>query len=56
MAKCLCLKEFVESKARLLIDGIPFMAEGYNRAKRILTGKYGKPSEVTDEERIQKRI
>ena len=27
---------------------LPFTFEGYNRAKRILVGKYGKPSEVAN--------
>ena len=31
---------------RLLIDGLPFTSEGYERAKAILQTKYGKPSEI----------
>ena len=42
------LKEFLEPKVRSIIDGLPFSSEGYNRAKSILEGKYGKPSEVAN--------
>ena len=28
------------------VDSLPFTAEGYNRAKAILTEKYGKESEI----------
>ena len=42
------LKEFLEPKVRSIIDGLPFTSEGYNRAKSILEGKYGKPSEVAN--------
>ena len=31
---------------RLLIDGLPFTSEGYEREKAILQTKYGKPSEI----------
>ena len=31
----------------MLIDGLPFTAEGYARAKSLLTSRYSKPSEVT---------
>ena len=30
----------------MLVDGLPFISEGYARAKSILTSSYGKPSEV----------
>ena len=40
------LKELVVSKVRLLIDGLPFTVEEYERAKNILKTKYGKTSEV----------
>ena len=40
------LKEFVELKVRKTIDGLPFTAEGYNRAKSILMDRYGKESEI----------
>ena len=42
------LKEFLEPKARSIIDGLPYTSEGYNRAKSILVGKHGKPSEVAN--------
>ena len=38
------LKEFVDLKVRKTIDGLPFTAEGYNRAKSILMDRYGKES------------
>ncbi len=40
------LKEFVDEKVRKGIDGLPFTAEGYNRAKGILEDRYGKESEI----------
>ena len=40
------LKELVEPKVRNAIDGLPFTAEGYERAKSILKSKYGKPCEI----------
>ena len=40
------LKEFVDPKVRLAIDGLPFTAEGYNRAKSILQDRFGKESEI----------
>ena len=40
------LKELLAPKARVLIDGLPFTTEGYERAKVILKSKFGKPSEV----------
>ena len=42
------LKELLIRKVRLSVDGLPFTAEGYNRAKNILKSKYGKPSEVAN--------
>ena len=48
VAKFSFLKEFLEPKARSMIDGLPFTSEGYNRAKSILVEKYGKPSEVAN--------
>ncbi len=36
------LKEFVEPKVRADIDGLPLTIEGYERAKNILKGEYGK--------------
>ena len=34
-------KEFVDSKVRSLIGGLPFNSEGYEKAKQILRTKYG---------------
>ena len=38
----------MEPKARSMLEGLPFTSEGYNQAKNILTGKYGKPSEAAN--------
>ena len=48
VSKLSYLKELLAPKVRLLIDGLPFNTEGYQRAKAILTSKYGKPSEVAN--------
>ena len=40
------LKELLAPKANVLINGLPFSAEGYGRAKLILESAYGKPTEV----------
>ena len=40
------LKELLAPKARVLIDGLPFVREGYKRPKVVLKSKFGKPSEV----------
>ena len=40
------LKEFVNSKVRNLIDGLPFTPEGYQKAEDLLTKRHGKASEV----------
>ncbi len=48
VAKFSYLKELVEPKVRLTIEGLPFSTEGYERAKQILKTKYGKPSEVAN--------
>ena len=40
------LKELLTPKAKVLINGLPFNAEGYERAKVILESAYGKPTEV----------
>ena len=40
------LKEMMSPQATSLINGLPFSAEGYERAKLILKDKYGKTSEV----------
>ena len=42
------LKELVDPKLRTEIDGLPFSSEGYERAKNILTRKYGQTSEVVN--------
>ena len=35
-------------KVRLLIKGLPWNTEGYERAKNILSSKFGKPSELAN--------
>ena len=40
------LKELLEPKVRVDIDGLPFSIEGYERAKNILKSEYGKSSEI----------
>ena len=42
------LKELLVPKVRLLVDGLPFTNEGYERAKAILKTKYGQASEVAN--------
>ena len=42
------LKELVEPKIRTNIDGLPLTTEGYSRAKAILSGEYGKTSEIVN--------
>ena len=42
------LKELVDPKIRTEIDGLPFSSEGYERAKNILSRKYGQTSEVVN--------
>ena len=42
------LKELVESRVRADIDRLPFNSEGYERAKSILKGEYGKISEIVN--------
>ena len=42
------LKELLVPKVRSAVDGLPYNIEGYERAKAILTAKYGKPSEVVN--------
>ena len=41
------LKELVNPKVRTSIDGLPFMTEGYQRAKNIKS-KYGQTSEIVN--------
>ena len=45
VAKFSYLKELVDSKVRDLIDGLPFTADGYQKAKDLLARRYGKTSE-----------
>ena len=40
------LKELLAPKAKVLINGLPFNAEGYKREKVILKSAYRKPTEV----------
>ena len=40
------LKEFVVPKVRKSIDGLPFIPEGYEKAKSILKERYGNDGEV----------
>ena len=40
------LKELLAPKAKVLINGLPFNAEGYERAKAIVESAYGKLMEV----------
>ena len=42
------LKELVDPKVRSTIDGLPFTAEGYERAKNIFKTKYGDNSEIVN--------
>ena len=40
------LRQLLDSKVRRTIEALPFTPECYNRAKNILTEKYGKESEI----------
>ena len=40
------LKELLIPRVRLLIEGLPFISEGYSRAKSLLLGKFGKSAEI----------
>lgn len=42
------LNEFIQPKVRAVIDGLPLTVEGYERAKNILKGEYGKTSEIVN--------
>lgn len=42
------LKELVEPKVKIDIDGLPLTSKGYERAKSILTSEYGKTSEIVN--------
>ena len=48
VAKFSYLKELLVPRVRSAIDGLPYNTEGYERAKAILTVKYGRPSEVAN--------
>ena len=42
VTKFACMKSFLDNRIKRQVDGLPFTSEGYNRAKIILKGKYGK--------------
>lgn len=42
------LKEMLEPKVKQGINGLPFITEGYERAKNILNTEYGKVSEIVN--------
>ena len=46
MSKFSYLKELLVPKAKVLINGLPVIAEGYERAKVIPESVYGKPTKV----------
>ena len=48
VSKFFYLNGLIIPKVHLLIDSLPFMSEGYTRAKNILLTKYEKPSEVAN--------
>ena len=48
VTKVAYLKDLLEPKVRAGIDGLPFLSEGYERAKNILRNKYGKTSEIVN--------
>ena len=48
MAKFSYLKKFLVPKIRSAVDGLPYNTKEYERAKAILTAKYGKPTEVAN--------
>ena len=48
VSKFAYLKELVEPKVRVSIDGLPFTTEGYAGAKNILQTEYGKQSEIVN--------
>ena len=45
-SKFFYLEELLIPRVRLLIDGLPFIPEGYSRTKSILLGKFGKSTET----------
>ena len=40
------MKKLLILRVKLLLDGLPFISEGYSRAKSILLGKFGKSTEI----------
>ena len=48
MTKFAYLNEWLTSKARTEIDGLPSTTEGYQRKKNILQNEYGKISETVN--------
>ena len=46
MSKFSYLKGIIILIVRLLIEGFPFISEGYSRAKSILLGKFGKSTVI----------
>ena len=40
------LKELLNPRVRLLIDGLPFISEGYSRSKSISLVKFAKSTEI----------
>ena len=42
------LKDLLEPKVRQSVERLPFSTEGYERAKNILSTKYGKTSEIVN--------
>ena len=46
VSKYFYLKELLAPKAKVLINGLPFSAERYGKAKVILENAYGKSTEV----------
>ena len=42
------LKELIEPKVKINIDGLPFTTEGYACAKNILQTEYGKQCEIVN--------
>lgn len=40
------LRELLDNKVRKSVEALPFTSEGHNRAKSILTDRYGKQSEI----------
>ena len=42
------LKEFLLPYVRKLVDSLPFLSEGYSRAKAVLQANFGKPTVVAN--------